>query len=290
MNSGKKLTVVVIGATGQQGGAVAKSLFDRGHEVRAVTRDTGSARAQALAKAGATLVDAAIEDTPALVRALEGATSLFAMTTPADGLAAETRQGISAADAAKAADVHLVFNSVASADRHTGIPHFESKYAVEKYIADEGIRATVIAPVYFMENLYYGKDQLRQGIYASPLSPGTVLQQVSVEDIGAVASRVLEREADFVGRRLDLAGDELTGNETLAILSRVTNRPMTYYQVPIDVIRERMGQDVALMNEWLERVGYSADRAALRSKFPDVDFHDFESWSKQQDWKSLLRG
>jgi uncharacterized protein YbjT (DUF2867 family) len=109
------------------------------------------------------------------------------------------------------------------------------------------------------------------------------LAQVAVEDIGAVASRVLEREAEFVGRRLDLAGDELTGNETVAILSRVTNRPMTYYQVPIDVIRDRIGQDNALMSEWLERVGFTVDRPALRNEFPDVAFHDFETWLKQQD-------
>jgi uncharacterized protein YbjT (DUF2867 family) len=101
---------------------------------------------------------------------------------------------------------------------------------------------------------------------------------------------VLEREVDFVGRRLDLAGDELTGNEMVAILSRVTNRPMTDYQVPIDVLRGRMGQDVALMSEWLERVGYSVDRAALRNEFPNIDFHDFESWLKQHNWESLLQG
>jgi uncharacterized protein YbjT (DUF2867 family) len=291
MTSGKKLTVVVIGATGQQGGAVANSLLARGHTVRAITRNNGSARARALAQAGATLINVAIEDTAALARALEGATSLCAMTTPVDGTAAtETRRGISAADAAKTADVHLVFNSVGSANRHTGIPHFESKYAVEKHIADLGVRATVLGPVYFMENLSYGRDQLTQGVYASVLAPTTSLAQVAVEDIGAVAARVLEREADFVGRRLDLAGDELTGNETVAILSQAIGRPVTYYQVAIDAIRSRIGQDAALMYEWLERVGYEVDRAQLRNQFPDVDFHDFESWSKQQDWQSLLQG
>jgi uncharacterized protein YbjT (DUF2867 family) len=269
---------------------VAKSLLARGHKVRAITRDTDSVRARALAKAGATLVHAAVEDTPALIRALDGATSLFAMTTPTDGTVAETRQGFSAAEAAKTADVHLVFSSVGSANRHTGIPHFESKYAVEKHITEQGIRATVIAPVYFMENLYFGRDQLKQGVYASTLSPTTLLAQVAVEDIGAVAARVLERESEFAGRRLDLAGDELTGSEMVAILSRVTKRPMTYYQVPLDALRERMGRDIALLNEWLERVGYSVDRAALRNEFSDVDFHDFESWSSQQNWDGLLQG
>src|SRR5712675_3140487 len=108
----EKLVVVVTGATGNQGGAVVKNLLERGHEVLAVTRSTDSAKAKQLAKAGVTLVQASLEDTAALTKALEGATSLFAMTTPFEGgTQAETRQGISAADAAKAAGVHLVFNS-----------------------------------------------------------------------------------------------------------------------------------------------------------------------------------
>ena len=114
----QNLAVVVIGATGQQGGAVVKSLLERGHEVRAVTRNTNSANARELAAAGVTLVRASFDDTATIVKALEGATSLFAMTTPFEGgTQAEMRQGISAADAAKAAGVHLVFTSVGSANR-----------------------------------------------------------------------------------------------------------------------------------------------------------------------------
>jgi uncharacterized protein YbjT (DUF2867 family) len=157
----QKLSVVVTGGTGKQGGAVVKSLLQRGYEVRAVTRNNGSEKARELANAGVTLVRASLEDTAALTKALEGASTLFAMTTPFEGgTQAETRQGISAADAAKAAGVHLVFTSVGSADRQTGVPHFDSKYEVEEHIAKIGVRATVLAPVYFMENLHFGKEQL----------------------------------------------------------------------------------------------------------------------------------
>jgi uncharacterized protein YbjT (DUF2867 family) len=106
----QELTVVVTGSTGKQGGAVARGLLERGHKVRAVTRDPNSSQAKLLASAGATLVAASLEDTSAITKALEGATSLFAMTTPSGGTQAERRQGIVAADAAKAAGVHLVFN------------------------------------------------------------------------------------------------------------------------------------------------------------------------------------
>jgi uncharacterized protein YbjT (DUF2867 family) len=287
----EKLTVVVTGATGQQGGAVVKNLLERGHEVRAVTRNTDSAKAKELAKAGVTLVRASLEDTAALTKALEGATSLFAMTTPFEGgPEAETRQGVSAAEAAKSAGVHLVFNSVGSANRQTGVPHFDSKYEVEKHIAKIGVRATVLAPVYFMENLYFGKERLAKGIYATPLPPTRQLAQVAVADIGAVAVRLLEDPGRFAGRRFDLGGDGLTGNDVVAILSRVTGRPFSYSQVPTDLIRQHMGEDNAKMYEWFDRVGYTIDRAALRREFPDVAFHDFESWAKAQDWNTLLQG
>src|SRR5216684_7357169 len=287
----QKLAVVVTGGTGKQGGAVVKSLLERGHEVRAVTRSTESVKARELANAGVTLVRASLEDTAALAKALEGATSLFAMTTPFEGgPQIETRQGISAADAAKAAGVHLVFNSVGSANRQTGIPHFDSKHEVEKHIAKVGVRATILAPVYFMENLYFAKEQLPKGIYPTVLPPTRRLAQVAVADIGAVAVRVLEDAGRFTGKRFDLASDELTGNDVVAILSRVTGRPFAYYQVPLDVIRQRMGEDGARTYEWLDRVGYTVDRATLHREFPDVAFHDFESWAKTQDWNALLQG
>jgi uncharacterized protein YbjT (DUF2867 family) len=285
----RKLTVVVTGATGKQGGAVARGLLARGHEVRAVTRDPGSSQAKALASAGAKLVAASLEDTAAIGKALEGATSLFAMTTPwGGGAAAETRQGVAAADAAKAAGVHLVFTSVGSADRQTGVPHFDSKYEVEKHIAASGVRATILAPVYFMENLAFAKEGLAKGVYASSLSPSKTLAQIAVADIGAVAVRVLEGPDRFAGKRFDLAGDELTGHDVVAILSRVAGRPFAYQRIPIDVIRQRMGEDGAKLSEWLDRVGYTVDRAALRRAFPDVAFHDFESWLKTQDGNALL--
>jgi uncharacterized protein YbjT (DUF2867 family) len=279
--------VVVTGSTGKQGGAVARGLLERGHKVRAVTRDPNSSQAKLLANAGAALVVASLEDTPAIAKTLEGATSLFAMTMPSGGTDAETRQGIAAADAAKAAGVHLVFTSVGSANRQTGVPHFDSKHEVEKHIAKIGVGATILAPVAFMENLNFVREHLSQGIYASALSPTRALAQVAVEDIGAVAVRVLEDASRFTGRRFDLAGDELTGNDVIAILSRVTGRAFSYYQVPLDVVRQRMGEDAVKMYEWFDRVGFAVDRAALRREFPDVAFHDFDSWAKTQDWSVL---
>jgi uncharacterized protein YbjT (DUF2867 family) len=284
----QKLTVVVTGSTGKQGGAVARALLARGHNVRALTRDPNSNQAKLLEKAGAAIVAASLEDTDALAKALEGASSLFAVTVPSGGTEAEVRQGVAAADAAKAAGAQLVFASVGSANRRTGIPHFDSKFEVEKHIAKIGARATILAPVAFMENLYFIKEQLAKGIYAAALPPTRALAQIAVADIAAVAVRVMEDAGRFAGKRFDLAGDVLTGNDAMAILARVTGRKFDYYRVPLDVVRQRMGEDAVKMYEWFDRVGFAVDRAALRREFSDVAFHDFESWARTQDW-SLLR-
>jgi uncharacterized protein YbjT (DUF2867 family) len=158
---GRELTVVVTGSTGKQGGAVARGLLKQGHKVRAVTRDPNSSQAKSLANAGATLVAASLEDTAGITKALEGATSLFAMTTPFGGTDAEIRQGVTAADAAKGAGVHLVFTSVGSANRQTGVPHFDSKYEIEKHIAKVGARATILAPVAFIRKSLFHKRAAR---------------------------------------------------------------------------------------------------------------------------------
>ena len=105
-----------------------------------------------------------------------------------------------------------------------------------------------------------------------------------------MAVRLLEEPGRFAGKRFDLASDELTGNHIVATLSRVTGRSFTYFQVPLDVIREGLGEDGAKLSEWMDRVGYAVDLPALRREFPGVAFHDFESWARAQDWGTLLRG
>src|SRR6266436_4654836 len=131
-------------------------------------------------------------------------------------------------------------------------------------------------------------QELTVVITGSTGKQGRAVAQVAVADIGAVAVHVLEDAGRFTGKRFDLASDELTGNDAMAILARVTGRPFSYYQVPLDVIRQRMGEDAVKMYEWFDRVGFAVDRAALRREFPDVNFHNFESWAKMQDWNALL--
>ncbi len=151
----ERLSVLVGGATGQQGGAVARLLLESGHKVVGVTRKPESESAATLRERRADIAVGSLEDANFLGEVMQGVDAAFTMSTPfEDGLEAETRQGVAFADSAKAAGVsHLVYSSVGSADRNTGIPHFDSKYEVEQHITGLDVPYTIVRPVYFFENV-----------------------------------------------------------------------------------------------------------------------------------------
>jgi uncharacterized protein YbjT (DUF2867 family) len=287
----KPVSVLVTGATGQQGGAVARALIKKGHKVRALTRKPDSQGALELKKLGAELAVGNFDDRDSLVRAMTGVDAVFIMSTPFEaGMDTETRQGISAVDAAKAAGVkHVVFTSVGGAHQKTGIPHFDSKFRVEEHLVKSGLPYTIIAPVFFQENLVgplFGGG-LKQGVVAMALPAKRSLQQISVEEIGAFGALVIERRDHFLGKRLDIASNELTGEQLAEVFSRVSGKPLKYVAVPVEQVRA-MSEDMAIMFEWFDKVGYSANIAALRREYPEVGWRSFEDWARTQDWKRLL--
>ncbi|TJW05509.1 MAG: NmrA/HSCARG family protein [Mesorhizobium sp.] len=287
-----KRSVLVTGATGQQGGAVARALLSRGHRVKALTRKLDSDAARALASAGADVVSGDLGDTASVVKAASDVDTMFLMGNSYEaGMEAETRQGIIAADAAKAAGIgHLVYSSVADADKKTGIPHFESKYLVEKHVTGLGIPYTISAPVAFMENIVapWSIGALRQGTQAFAMPPKRVLQLVALAHIGAFVAALVERREQVFGKRFDFAGDELSGEEQAKILSQAIGRPIAYQEIPIEAARLQ-SEDAALMFEWFDRVGYDADISALHRDFPEVRWHSFADWAREFDWSVLER-
>ncbi|MDC9809201.1 MULTISPECIES: NmrA/HSCARG family protein [Rhizobium] len=282
--------VLVTGATGQQGGAVVRALIARGHRVKAISRRPDSEGAKRLDAAGVEVVAGDLDDATSVVKAASGIDTMFLMGSSYEaGTEAETRQGITVADAAKAAGIgHLIYSSVADADKKTGIPHFDSKYLIEKHIAGLGIPYTISAPVAFMENTVapWAIDGLRQGVYAAALAPARVLQQITIDDIGAFVAALAERREQVFGKRFDIAGDELSGEQQANILSEVLGRPITYRELPIAAIRQQ-SEDTALMFEWFDRTGYEADIAALRRDFPEVGWHSYADWARGFDWSVL---
>ncbi|ABC91327.1 hypothetical conserved protein [Rhizobium etli CFN 42] len=286
----KERRVLVTGATGQQGGAVARALVARGHRVRAICRRPESDSARRLAAAGVEVVAGDLDDAASVTQAASGVDTMFLMGNSYEaGTDAETRQGITAANAAKAAGIgHLIYSSVADADRKTGIPHFDSKFRVEQHIAGLGVPYTISAPVAFMENTVapWALDGLRQGVYAAALPPGRVLQQICLADIGAFVAALAERREQVFGRRFDIAGDELSGEDQVRILSEVLRRPIGYQELPIAAMRQQ-SEDAARMYEWFDRTGYDADIASLRRDFPKIGWHRYADWARGFDWSVL---
>ena len=287
-----KRSVLVTGATGQQGGAVARALLSRGHRVKALTRKPDSDAARQLMSAGADLVTGAADIGKHRRDSASGVDTMFLMGNSYEaGTEEETRQGIIAAEAAKAAGVgHLIYSSVADANKKTGIPHFESKYLVERHVAGLGIPYTISAPVAFMENTVapWSIGGLRQGTHAFAMPPKRVLQLVALADIGAFVAALAERRDTVFGKRFDFAGDELSGEEQAKILSQAIGRPIDYQEIPIAAARQQ-SEDVALMFEWFDRVGYDVDIAALQRDFPEVRWHSFTDWAREFDWSVLER-
>jgi uncharacterized protein YbjT (DUF2867 family) len=274
------LAVLVAGATGRFR-PVAEMLLDRGHRVRVGTRDLHSPPARELAALGAELVAFDFDDPVSIEEAAHGADAVFATgTAHRAGLDGEVRHGRNLADAVSAARVgHFVFSSGAGADRPTGVPIFEAKRQVEDYVNALRLPATILAPAYLMENLFnpWNVPALASGVFPSPVPPRRAIQQIPVVDIAAFAVQALEHRDDLLGQRIELASDSLTGLEEAAIISAASGRELEMRDVT-------PSGGLQVLFEWLDRVGFNVDIAALRRDYPDLRWHSFSEWAHVQDW------
>ncbi len=277
-------TILVTGATGNQGGAVARHLLQRGNfTVRAFVRDQNKPAAQALKQAGAELVEGDFSDRASLDRALQGADGVFSVQTFQDGMGTEIREGKAVADAAKAAGIqHFVYSSVGSAERKTGIPHFDSKFQVEEYIRASGLPYTILRPVFFFYNYNMMRPMVENGTLPQPLSPETKLQQLSEEDYGEMVAEVFERPADFLHREQEVASVDMTMTQIAAAFSRVLGKNVEYQQIPFEAFEQQAGEEITIMYRWFENVGYRADLTQLKRDFPAPT--DFESYLREHGW------
>jgi len=286
-----KRKILVTGATGQQGGALARLLLQKKHEVYALIRSTKSEspKAQNLRNLGAKLVEGDLDKPDSLEQATNGIDSVFLMGTWVEvGTEGEIRRGKMMVDIAKEKKIeHIVYSSVVNADKNTGIPHFESKYKVEQHIKNSGIPYTIIGPTFFMDNLLsYSLAGLQQGQVALPLSPSRILQQSAVENIAEFSALALERRNSFIGKRIDIASDEITGEQAAKVLSNELGHKIRYEQVPMEQIRQA-SEDLAVMFEWFERIGTGVDVASLHQQYPEVNWLTFKDWVKSQNWEGL---
>jgi uncharacterized protein YbjT (DUF2867 family) len=279
---GPRGIIVVTGATGNQGGAAALRLLADGWGVRALTRDPASAAAQRLAATGAEIVAGDLDDRPSLNAALAGAHGVFSVQQGALGPAPvrfddEVRRGRNVADASVAAGVaHLVYASVAGAERSGAVRAFAAKWAIEEYLRGIGAPVTILRPVSFMENYADPNFGLQTGTLTTPFASHVPEQLIALDDIGAFVALSFREPAEYLGKAVAIAGDALTPPSIAAILSRVTGREIPYVPLPLDAVRAQ-NEDVADAIAFLNQGGgYGADITATRNRHPAL--MSFETW------------
>lgn len=274
MSDGK--SILVFGATGQQGGSVAAALLKAGWKVRALVRDVAAPKSVALAEAGVDVVRGDFDDVASLRAAMQGVDGVFSVQPSSPGGTVsdedEVRFGIAIADVAAEVGVgHLVYSS-GGAVRETpsGLGHFDSKARIEAHIRTLPIAATIIRPVAFMEILVMPGFGLDQGQFNFFVQPDQAIQLLAVEDIGKYVAAIFADREKFAGETIEIASDAVTGRELAAAFSEVAGRAITY---------ARFGDDVLAANPFLSkltalvdagRLAGSADFDALREMNPEM--------------------
>ena len=216
-------TILVIGATGQQGGVSAKHLLEDGWRVRALTRNVDSPAAQALAAAGAELAEGDLLDRDSLDHAVDGAYGVFSVqNTRTAGPEGELEQGKNVADAALKAGVqHLVYDSAEAGDTRALQPYMLAKGKIEKHIRELGLPATIWRPVTFMENYLRQRDRILDGYLTWPLWPESMTYLIALDDIGRFVALAFSDPERFIGTTTAIGGDAMPMPDVAATFSRV---------------------------------------------------------------------
>ncbi|MCD9140889.1 NmrA/HSCARG family protein [Streptomyces albireticuli] len=279
--------VLVLGATGRQGGTAARHLLDRGWAVRALVRDPEHPRARELQAKGVRLVKGSLDDPAAVRGAVAGAYGVFTVFTPThgNGLDGEERHAALLASAVRDARVaHLVHSSVGGVENPGGVGWRETKLKVERTMRAAGVPTTFLRAVYYMENfldLPPVVDASGQLVLSRGLLPETRLQMIASQDIGWFVADAFDDPGYFTGRNVEIAGDELTGPQIAEAFARHTGSPARFESVPIEEIR-RQNEWMAKTFVWFNEVGYTADIPALRAAHPGL--LTFDAFLRGSGW------
>lgn len=274
--------ILVIGATGQQGGAVVRALLSAGWPVRGFTRDTAGATAQELTAMGVEMRAGDLADKVSIAEAMEGVFGVFSVHPgPLANHQDETQAGKNVADAAKAQQVtHLVYSSAIGVDQaeETGIQL--EKAAVEKYIRQLGISYTILRPSSFMENFLNPRFGVQGSSFITAAYPTTQMQLIALEDIGQLAALAFADPERFNHQTIELAGDTLTPVQMAEAMRQTTGLDMQYEQLPMEKLRQlnpRFAKGYEILNA---NKTTRADEASLRKIHPGL--MTFESWLRKK--------
>ena len=260
MTDGRRI-IAVVGATGAQGGGLARAILEDpagGFAVRAVVRNLESDAARTLARAGAEVVAADLDDEASLARAFAGAHGAYCVTfywahfSPDKELA----QAGNLARAARAAGVrHALWSTLEDTRRFVPlesqrmptlmgrykVPHFDAKGEADELFRQAGVPTTFLLASFYWDNLVHfgmGPKPGPDGTLAITMPMGNArLPGIAAEDIGRCAYGVFKAGPAFVGRTVGIAGEHLTGAQMAEALGRALGRPVRYQDVPPEVYR-----------------------------------------------------
>ena len=286
----KKRTILVTGATGAQGGGVARHLLARGKfAVRALTRHPDSEKAVALRKAGSEVVQGDLNVPETLDAALKGCYGVYGVTNFWEHFEKEYDQGKNLVDAvAKAGITHFVFSTLPYCKKISNgkldVPHFDLKAQLEEYARSLKLNATFVHCAFYFENFLFFLPPKRQddGTFAIGFPQGdTPLAGVAVEDVGSIVATVLERPDEYLGRVVGIVGDDLTGSQYAEQMTRLLGVKVVYQHLPRETFAAfgfPGAEDLANMFEFnrLYIPSRREDLKACRALNPKMQ--TFESW------------
>lgn len=274
----QKHSILVLGATGRQGGSVAKALLKAGWNVRALVSDPGKPAALALQEAGVELMRGSFEDMETVRAAMKGAHGVFSVLPGNLAAEQEERYGTSIADLAVESDIaHFVYSSGASVgDRPTGVARFDAKPHIEAHIRELPIIATIIRPTIFMEMLVRPGFGLDRGQLLSLIRPEDFIQLTAVDDIGKFVASIFADRERFGGVTMRIASDRLSGHDLEAAMTEVAGRQISYARLPDEVLEA--SPDLSHMARSLEDgpLSVRVDLDAMRAINPEL--LTFRTW------------
>jgi uncharacterized protein YbjT (DUF2867 family) len=248
--------IAVCGATGRQGGAVARSLLEGGWTVRALTRRPHRKRARALADLGAEIISADMDNPASLRSAFHGVFGVFSVQNGMiSGFDREETQGRNVADAAKEAGAsHLVYASAGTGEEGTGIASWDVKVRVEEHMRGLDLHFTSLRPQALMELMtdrsYYPAVGTWR-IWPKLSGDDRPIAWLAAEDVGVIAAEVFADSGRFVGQSLTLVADVQTLAESRSIYREVTGRPPRTFPMPVWLFDRFTRNDVAAIWRWV---------------------------------------
>jgi len=274
-------TIFVTGATGNLGGATTRNLLNRGYHVKALVRNP----AKLAAHENLQVIKGDLNDPNTYKDHLKGSDAVFCNLHFNEGVKKEVRQGIDLIDSARANHIRFfVYSSVIGADLHTGIPHWESKFKIENHLRASGIDFAIIRPSSLYENLLIPqvRSRILKGKLVLPTRKEKVQQFISSEDVGKIATYIFSNADSYRNTTMDLAAEQMDGEQLASLFSKVMKRKINYQQLPMLIVRLVMGSDLAKMFRWINHhdVLFVKDIDSFNKRFPSMV--SFEEWIKNR--------